>query len=101
ARIVQGAGGGMLTPVATAMLYRAYPPAERARMTRLLVVPVLLGPILAQPIGGLLVTKASWRWAFYLNVPIGIAVFAIGVLYLVEYRQPRADRLDWKGFVLA
>jgi EmrB/QacA subfamily drug resistance transporter len=101
ARIVQGAGGGMLTPVATAMLYRAYPPSERARMTRLLVVPVLLGPILAQPIGGLLVTKASWRWAFYLNVPIGIAAFFLSLAYLVEHREPSRGRFDVPGFVLS
>jgi EmrB/QacA subfamily drug resistance transporter len=100
-RIVQGAGGGMLTPVATAMLYRAYPPSERARMTRLLVVPVLLGPILAQPIGGLLVTKASWRWAFYLNVPIGIAAFLVSLAYLVEHREPSRGRFDVPGFVLS
>jgi EmrB/QacA subfamily drug resistance transporter len=101
ARIVQGAGGGMLTPVATAMLYRAYPPSERARMTRILVVPVLLGPILAQPIGGLLVTKASWRWAFYLNVPIGIAAFVISLIYLVEHRDASRGRFDVPGFVLS
>jgi EmrB/QacA subfamily drug resistance transporter len=101
ARIVQGAGGGMLTPVATAMLYRAYPPSERARMTRLLVVPVLLGPILAQPIGGLLVTKASWRWAFYLNVPIGIAAFILSLIYLVEHREPSRGRFDVPGFILS
>jgi EmrB/QacA subfamily drug resistance transporter len=101
ARIMQGAGGGMLTPVATAMLYRAYPPAERARMTRVLVVPVLLGPILAQPIGGLLVTKASWRWAFYLNVPIGIAAFVISVIYLSEHRDPSRGRFDVPGFLLS
>ena len=100
-RVVQGAGGGMLSPVATSMLYRAYPPAERARMTRLLVVPILLGPILAQPIGGLLVTKASWRWAFYLNIPVGLATLALVTRGLVEHRQSAGRRFDATGFVLS
>lgn len=100
-RIVQGAGGGLLTPVGTAMLYRAYPPRERARMTRILLVPVLLGPVLAQPLGGLLVTALSWRWAFYLNVPFGAAAFAVGMLFLVEHREPATRRIDVPGFVLS
>jgi MFS family permease len=70
-------------------------------MTRVLVVPVLLGPILAQPIGGLLVTKASWRWAFYLNVPIGIATLVISLFCLVEHRDPSRGRFDVPGFVLS
>jgi EmrB/QacA subfamily drug resistance transporter len=100
-RVVQGVGGGMLVPVATAMLYRAYPPAERARMTRILIVPVLLGPVLAQPLGGLLVQDASWRWAFYLNVPIGIIAFIIGWFKLEEHRQDATRSFDVPGFILA
>lgn len=100
-RVAQGAGGGMLTPVATAMLYRAYPPSERARMTRILVVPVLLGPILAQPIGGLFVTKLSWRWAFYLNVPIGAIALGISARYLVEHREHAERPFDLPGFLLS
>ena len=100
-RIIQGAGGGLLTPVGTAMLYRSYPPEERARMTRLLLVPTLLGPVLAQPIGGLLVTKASWRWAFYLNVPAGTVALIVSALYILEHREPGTRQLDLRGFVLA
>jgi len=68
-RIVQGAGGGMLTPTGMAMLYRTFPPAERARASRILTIPTAPGPV----VGGLLVTASSWRWVFYVNVPIGIA----------------------------
>jgi EmrB/QacA subfamily drug resistance transporter len=100
-RILQGVGGGMLTPVGTAMLYRAYPPSERARMTRLLLVPILLGPVLAQPVGGYFVEYLSWRWAFYLNVPIGVVAFIISVLFLVEHRQPGMGRFDVPGFILS
>lgn len=100
-RVVQGIGGGMLTPVATAMLYRTYPPEQRARMTRLLVAPILLGPILAQPIGGFLVTHASWRWAFYMNVPIGVAALIISALGLVEHRETGRGAFDVPGFILS
>jgi EmrB/QacA subfamily drug resistance transporter len=101
ARILQGAGGGMLTPVATAMLFRAYPPAERARMTRILIMPVLLGPVIAQPLGGLLVEEVSWRWAFYLNVPFGLAALVVCALGMVEHREEHKDPFDITGFVLA
>jgi EmrB/QacA subfamily drug resistance transporter len=99
-RIVQGAGGGLLTPVATTMLFREYGPQERARMSRILVVPILIGPVLAQPIGGLLVEKLSWRWAFYLNVPIGIFALVVTMLYMVERAQAKSWRFDVLGFFL-
>jgi EmrB/QacA subfamily drug resistance transporter len=101
ARVLQGVGGGMLTPVATAMLFRTYPPRERARMTRILIVPVLMGPVIAQPLGGLLVEKLTWRWAFYLNVPFGIATVVVCVLGMIEHKEPERNRFDWRGFVLA
>jgi EmrB/QacA subfamily drug resistance transporter len=98
-RVLQGIGGGMLTPVGTTMLFRAYPPRERARMTRILLVPILLGPVLAQPVGGFLVQDLSWRWAFYLNLPIGIVAFTTSALFLVEHREEGMKRFDVPGFV--
>ena len=73
ARALQGTGGGMLTPSATAMLWRAYPPAQRARLARLLILPILVAPAVAPVLGGLLIEKLSWRWAFYVNLPFGVA----------------------------
>jgi len=99
-RILQGTGGGLLTPVATTMLFREYAPNERARMSRILVVPILIGPVLAQPVGGLLVEKLSWRWAFYLNVPIGVLTLVVTLLYMVERAPARAWRFDVLGFLL-
>src|ERR1700729_3853528 len=72
-RILQGAGGGMLAPVGMAMLFRAFPPEERIRASSILVVPTALAPALGPVLGGLLVTDLSWRWVFFVNVPIGIA----------------------------
>jgi EmrB/QacA subfamily drug resistance transporter len=100
-RILQGVGGGMLTPVGMAMLFRTFPPAERVRASRILVVPTAFAPALGPVLGGLLVTDVSWRWVFYVNVPIGIIAITFGALFLHEHREPAAGRFDAGGFVLA
>jgi len=100
-RIVQGIGGGMLTPVGMAMLWRTFPPEERVAASRILIIPTALAPATGPVLGGLLVTDLSWRWAFYVNVPLGIAGFVFGLLFLQENRQEEAGRFDLPGFVLA
>ncbi len=100
-RLMQGIGGGMLTPVGTAMLYRAFPPEERARASTVLIVPTVVAPALGPIIGGLLIDSLSWRWIFYVNVPIGIAGFIFGFLYLQESKEPTAGSFDIAGFFLA
>jgi EmrB/QacA subfamily drug resistance transporter len=100
-RVLQGVGGGMLAPVGMAMLFRTFPPEERVRASRILIVPTALAPATGPVLGGLLVTDLSWRWAFYVNVPIGIAGFLFGLLFLQEARQEDAGRFDLAGFVLA
>ena len=100
-RVLQGVGGGMLAPVGMAMLFRAFPPEERVAASRILIVPTALAPATGPVLGGLLVTDLSWRWAFYVNVPIGIAGFVFGLLFLHEARQDDAGRFDLPGFVLA
>jgi EmrB/QacA subfamily drug resistance transporter len=100
-RILQGVGGGMLTPVGTAMLYRAFPPEERARASTVLIIPTVVAPALGPIIGGLLIDWLSWHWIFYVNVPIGIAGFIFGWLYLEESKEPTAGSFDFAGFTLA
>ena len=100
-RVLQGVGGGMLTPVGTAMLFRAFPPRERAKASSVLAIPTVLAPALGPVLGGLLVTHASWRWIFYVNVPIGIIGFTFGALFLEEHTEPRAGGFDLWGFVLS
>lgn len=100
-RILQGAGGGLLTPVGMAMLYRTFPPEERMGVSRILMFATILGPVLGPILGGLLIETLSWRWIFYVNVPIGIAAMIFGYLFLEEHREESAGRFDIPGFVLA
>ena len=99
-RVLQGAGGGLLTPVGMAMLYRTFPPAERVAVGRILMFATILGPASGPVIGGLLIENLSWRWAFYVNIPVGLFAFAVGLLFLREHREPESGRFDLPGFVL-
>ncbi|MCU1360558.1 MAG: oxidoreductase [Ilumatobacteraceae bacterium] len=98
-RILQGVGGGMLTPVGVAMLFRAFPPAERARASTYIMIPTLAAPALGPILGGLLVTHASWRWIFLINLPIGLVGLAFGLKFLREQREPTAGEFDVRGFL--
>jgi EmrB/QacA subfamily drug resistance transporter len=100
-RAVQGIGGGLLIPVGMAMMFRAYPPAERIRANRLLIVPTLMAPALGPVIGGLLVDGLSWRWIFYLNLPVGVAALVFGALFLPRGSEHPAGPFDLPGFLLA
>ncbi len=100
-RILQGVGGGMMAPVGMAMLYRVFPPEERVRASAILTVPTTLAPALGPVIGGVLVTDLSWRWVFYVNVPIGLAAVAFGAVALRHEPQAKVGRFDVAGFVLA
>jgi len=100
-RILQGIGGGALTPVGTAILYRTFPPEERVQVSRILNIPTVFAPASGPVLGGLLIDKLSWHWVFYVNVPIGIAAFLFGLLFLEEYRERTAGSFDLLGFLLA
>jgi EmrB/QacA subfamily drug resistance transporter len=100
-RAIQGIGGGLIAPVGQAMLFRTYPPERRARAAGMLALGTSLGPATGPVLGGVLVTELSWRWCFYVNVPLGIIVLAIGILFLGEHREAAAGRLDIPGFLLA
>ncbi len=92
----------MLAPVGMAMLFRVFPPEERIRASAILTVPTTLAASPGAPVlGGLLVTDLSWRWVFYVNVPIGAAAFIFGLLFLRQKGQANPGRFDVPGFLLA
>ena len=100
-RVIQGVGGGMLAPVGMAMLFRVFPPEERIRASAILTVPTTLAPALGPVLGGLLVTDLSWRWVFYVNVPIGAAALLFGLVFLRQTEQANPGRFDLPGFLLS
>lgn len=100
-RVLQGVGGGMLTPVGVAMLFRAFPPAERAKASTVVMVPTLLAPALGPVLGGFITEKFDWRWIFFVNVPIAIVAIWFGFRFLREHREPTAGSFDVAGFVFS
>jgi EmrB/QacA subfamily drug resistance transporter len=99
-RVLQGAGGGMMAPVGMAMLYRVFPPAERVRAASILTLGTTVAPAVGPVLGGFLVTNFSWRWVFFVNVPIGIVAVLFGALVLERTGAIDAGRFDLPGFVL-
>jgi EmrB/QacA subfamily drug resistance transporter len=100
-RVLQGIGSGIFVPVGMAMTFRTFPPAERIKVSRYLTVPTLIAPASGPVIGGALVSGLSWRWIFYVNVPVGAAVLIFGLLFLPRGSEYRAGRFDLPGFLLA
>lgn len=101
ARVLQGVGGGMLTPVGTTMLFRAFPPAERAKAGAVLALPVMVAPALGPVLGGWLTDNFSWRWIFYLNLPIGVIGLLFTLAFVPNHREPNMTKFDVFGFVFA
>jgi EmrB/QacA subfamily drug resistance transporter len=99
-RALQGIGGGLLVPVALATLYRTFPEDERGRASAIFSTPAALAPALGPLLGGALVDQLSWRWVFFVNLPIGALALALGLWVLQEHTEPGAERLDVRGFVL-
>jgi len=100
-RALQGLGGGMLVPVGMTMITRVFPPAERIRANQILVLPTLLAPALGPVIGGALVDGLSWRWIFYVNLPVGLLAVTVGLLFLPGGSEHPAGRFDLPGILLA
>lgn len=100
ARIIQGVGGAMMVPVARLALLRAVPKENLVSAMTWVAVPALLGPVVGPPLGGAIVTYASWPWVFLINVPIGALGFVLATRYIDDYREPDVPRFDAIGFVL-
>ena len=100
ARIVQGMGGAMMVPVGRLVVLRMIPKSELVSAMAYLTVPALIGPVIGPPLGGFIVTFASWRWIFLINIPIGVLGFALATKYIENRREVREEPLDAKGFAI-
>jgi EmrB/QacA subfamily drug resistance transporter len=99
-RVVQGLGGGMLMPAGMTILTRAAGPQRVGRVMSIIGVPMLLGPIIGPILGGWLVDDVSWRWIFFINIPIGIAALVMSRKVLPKDEPQAHERLDAVGLAL-
>ncbi len=101
-RVLQGVGAALLTPGSLAILEASFMPADRARAigawSGLSGVAIAAGPV----IGGYLISAASWRWIFFINVPVAVAVIALSARHVPESRDPSVSgRIDYAGALAA
>ena len=99
-RMVQGAFGAALVPLSQVVLLQEFPRESHGRVMALWGVGVMVGPIIGPTLGGWLTDEMSWRWAFYINLPVGILAW-LGIMIAMPKRSNRSHRpFDVKGFVL-
>ena len=101
ARIVEGMGGAMMTPVARLILVRTVSKEELVVAMIWVTVPALTGPMIGPPLGGFITTYISWHFIFLINVPMGIAGIVLASVYIENIRAEKPDPFDAKGAILA
>ena len=101
ARILQGIGGAMMVPVGRLVILRTVAKPDLVRAMSYLTIPALIGPIIGPPLGGLISTYTSWRWIFFINVPIGILGMYLATRFLDDVREESVPKLDAMGASLA
>ncbi len=100
-RIIQGMGGAMMVPVGRLVILRTVPKAELISALAWLTVPALLGPVIGPPLGGFITTFVSWRWIFWINIPVGILGVYLASRYVANIKEEGLPPLDVKGFILS
>jgi MFS transporter, DHA2 family, multidrug resistance protein len=101
ARVIQGAGGGALQPLSQAILLESFPPAKRGAAMAVFAFGVVVAPVLGPTLGGWLTDTYSWRYAFYINIPIGLlALFMINrfIFDPPHYKEAKVPKFDNLGF---
>jgi DHA2 family multidrug resistance protein len=101
ARVAQGIGGGPLIPLSQAVMWEIFPLRERGMAMAVWGIGIMMGPIFGPTVGGWIADNWSWRWIFYINLPIGLAGFLMASAFLFDppyLRRPR--RVDIAGLVL-
>ena len=101
ARIVQGMGGAMMTPVARLILVRSIDRRELVNAMVWVTLPALVGPLIGPALGGFITTFISWHWIFLINIPIGLAGIVLATIFIEDVRPQTPDPFDPLGAVLA
>jgi MFS transporter, DHA2 family, multidrug resistance protein len=103
ARCVQGAGGGALQPLSQAILVESFPPEKQGQAMGLYALGVVLAPVIGPAFGGFLTDAISWRWAFYINIPIGLLALFLQSRFLEDppyIKDAKPGKLDGVGLGL-
>src|SRR5208337_100914 len=101
ARVLQGFGGAMMVPVGRLVVLRNTEKKDLMQSIAYIVWPGLVAPILGPPVGGFITTYASWRWIFFLNVPLGVLGILLTFVLVPNHRTDERNPLDWLGFLLS
>jgi EmrB/QacA subfamily drug resistance transporter len=101
ARILQGMGGAMMTPVGRMVLVRSISRRELVSAMAWVTTPALIGPVIGPPVGGFITTYASWHWIFLINVPIGLIGIALATRFIEDVRAETHQPFDVIGMVYA
>src|SRR5919198_384688 len=99
-RVLQGFGGGLILPVGQTLLAQAAGPQRFGRVMSVVGVPMLLAPIFGPVIGGAIVDQASWRWIFFVNLPVGLVALLLAWRLLPDAAPRQGNRLDLRGLAL-
>jgi DHA2 family multidrug resistance protein len=101
-RVVQGVGGGALQPLSLAILLEAFPPSERGMAMAIFGMGVIFGPILGPILGGWITDNLTWRWIFYINIPIGVIAIILALMFIFDppYIRRKAVKIDYLGLAL-
>jgi DHA2 family multidrug resistance protein len=103
ARVMQGAGGGALQPLSQAILLESFPPHKRGLAMAMFGMGIVVAPVIGPTLGGWITDNYSWRWLFYINIPVGITAVLLIMLFVRDpshVRNARPGRIDGLGFGL-
>jgi EmrB/QacA subfamily drug resistance transporter len=101
ARIVQGIGGAMMSPVGRLVLVRTVDRRELVNAMAWVSIPAMVGPLMGPPLGGFITTYATWHWIFLINVPMGLIGILLVTRFIENLKAEALERFDLPGMVLS
>src|SRR6516225_6945562 len=101
ARALQGVGGAMMVPVGRLVILRTVPRSELVNALAWLTIPALIGPVMGPPVGGFITTYFSWRWIFWINIPVAAVGIVMASLFIPDTREATSPPFDYPGFFLS
>jgi EmrB/QacA subfamily drug resistance transporter len=100
ARIIQGFGGALMTPVGRLILLKTFSKTELLKVNNFIGIPSVMGAVLGPVVGGVIATYFSWHWIFYINLPVGLLGLFLTWKFAIDYKAPHVKSFDVTGFLL-